>query len=121
MASPTYALVTASSQSFGSVESWYACSGSTYGAIASSGVDAQLGEPVGEAPVVGDLGRRHLAQHGPPAQVGGEPGIGGHPVEGEQFAVRDQAEQVDDGAAAVGWQATGWSGGDGQTAGAASG
>jgi hypothetical protein len=32
-------------------------------------------------------------------QVGREPGIGGHPVEGLQFAVRDQAEQVNHGGA----------------------
>ena len=47
--------------------------------------------------VVGELGRGHPGQLGLVGQLGGHPGVLGEPLEGRDLAVRDGAEQVDDG------------------------
>src|SRR3954454_4700672 len=58
---------------------------------------AELGEPVGEPYVVGDLGRGHPGQRRPTGQLRGEPGVLGQSIEGGELGVGQHPQEVDDG------------------------
>ena len=83
----------------GRVLSWNVSSAETNGAMARRRIHPELGQPIGEPHVVGDLRRRHAGQRRPAGQGGRQPGVLGQPIEGGQFRVGEHAQQVDDGSA----------------------